>query len=85
FQRSSSCVEGRNGQFSLRHHSLHRIGIRKLQALTIVHNYFIKRRDGTTAAQRFFGSKPADLFQWLIDRVSLPARPAKRPSLLKAA
>ena len=28
FQRSSSCVEGRNGQLSLRHHSLHRIGMR---------------------------------------------------------
>ena len=24
FQRSSSCVEGRNGQLALRHHSLHR-------------------------------------------------------------
>ena len=26
FQRSSSCVEGRNGQLSLRHHGLHCIG-----------------------------------------------------------
>src|SRR5262249_2583317 len=30
FQRSSSCVEGRNGQLSLRHHSLHRLSNRKL-------------------------------------------------------
>lgn len=34
FQRSSSCVEGRNGYFALRHRSLHRISHRKLAALT---------------------------------------------------
>ena len=45
FQRSSSCVEGRNGQLALRHHSVHRISNRKLAALTAVHNYFIKRSD----------------------------------------
>jgi hypothetical protein len=76
FQRSSSCVEGRNGQLALRHHSLHQISNRKLSALTTVHNYFVKRDDGTTAAERFFGSKPKDLFEWLLDRVNLPGRPA---------
>jgi hypothetical protein len=76
FQRSSSCVEGRNGQLALRHHSLHQISNRKLSALTTVHNYFVKRDDGTTAAERFFGSKPRDLFEWLLDRVDLPGRPA---------
>ncbi|MBI4672059.1 MAG: hypothetical protein HY741_10395 [Chloroflexi bacterium] len=35
FQRSSSCVEGRNGQLALRHHSLHRLRDQKLAALTI--------------------------------------------------
>jgi hypothetical protein len=61
-QRSSSCVEGRNGQLSLRHHSLHRITPARLQALTAVHNYFIHRPDGTTAAERFFGNALADMF-----------------------
>jgi hypothetical protein len=78
FQRSSSCVEGRNGQLELRHHSLHRLGKRKLAALTVLHNYWLKRADGTTAAERFFGSKPADLFEWLLERMELPARPARR-------
>jgi len=78
FQRSSSCVEGRNGQLALRHHSLHRLSDRKLTALTGVHNYFIKRPDGTTAAERFFGSKPRDLFEWLLDRVDIPGRPAQK-------
>lgn len=80
FQRSSSCVEGRNGQLALRHHSLHRISNRKLTALTTVHNYFIERRDGTTAAERFFGSKPRDLFEWLLEQVDLPGRPARKRS-----
>lgn len=77
FQRSSSCVEGRNGQLALRHHSLHRLSRRKLEVLTAVHNYWLQR-DGTTAAERFFGKKPAELFGWLLERLPLPARPASR-------
>ena len=80
FQRSSSCVEGRNGQLALHHHSQHNISRRKLQTLTVVHNFFIKRPDGTTAAERFFGHKPRDLFEHLLARLDLPARPAKRRS-----
>ena len=80
FQRSSSCVEGRNGYLSLWQHSWHHISERKLTALTTVHNYFTKRADGTTPAERFFEKKSADLFSWLLSHVDLPARPAaKRP------
>ena len=50
----------------------------KLQALTVVHNYFIERPDGTTAAERFFETRPADLFEWLVERMPAPARPARR-------
>lgn len=80
FQRSSSCVEGRNGQLALRHHSLHRLRDRKLTALTTVHNYFVKRSDGTTAAERFFGSKPRSLLKWILERVDLPGWPAQKRS-----
>jgi hypothetical protein len=75
FQRSSSCVEGRNGQLSLRHHALHHLSARKLQALTVLHNYAVQRADGSTAASRFYGDKPRDLFDWLLRRLSPPARP----------
>lgn len=77
FQRSSSCVEGRNGRLSLHHHGLHRLSSRKLTVLTTLHNYFIRRPDGTTAAERFFGAPPDDLFEWLLPRLPLPARPAR--------
>jgi transcriptional regulator with XRE-family HTH domain len=80
FQRSSSCVEGRNGQLSLRHHSLHRLSNRKLSALTAVHNYMLKRSDGTTAAERFFGAKPKEMFEYLLSRVDLPGWPAQKRS-----
>lgn len=75
FQRSSSCVEGRNGQLSLRHHALHQLSERKLQALTVLHNYAVQRADGSTAAGRFYGTEPQDLFAWLLRRFPFPARP----------
>jgi Family of unknown function (DUF6399) len=53
FQRSSSCVEGRNGHLSLWHHGLHKLSTRKLKVLTTLHNYYIRGADGTTAAERF--------------------------------
>ncbi len=81
FQRSSSCVEGRNGQLSLWHHSRHSLSPRKLQALTTIHNYFIQRCDGITAAERFFEAKPRDLYGYLLKNMRLPARPACRQSI----
>jgi len=75
FQRSSSCVEGRNGQLSLKHHALHHLTTRKLRALTVLHNSLLQREDGSTAAQRFYGTTPRDLFPWLREHLSLPARP----------
>jgi len=77
FQRSSSCVEGRNGQLSLKFHAFRRINKCTLNVLTVLHNFFIRRSDGTTAAERFFEQKPQDLFIWLLDKVELP-RPRKK-------
>jgi hypothetical protein len=80
FQRSSSAVEGRNGRLALYHHGCHRLSDRKLAALTAVHNYFIRRADGTTAAERFFGRPPDPMFESVLQRLRLPPRPArKRP------
>jgi Family of unknown function (DUF6399) len=69
FQRSSSCVEGRNGRLSLQHHGHGPVSERRLKALTVVHNYMVKRGNGTTAAERFFGQKHEDVFSWLLDRI----------------
>jgi hypothetical protein len=76
FQRSSSCVEGRNGHLALWHHSRHRLSPQRLQSLTVLANFFHRRPDGTTPAERFFATAPSDLFEWLLAHVALPARPA---------
>ena len=78
FQRSSSCVEGRNGRLSLQHHGHSRVSERRLKALTVIHNYVVKRADGTTAAQRFFGLKHKEVFSWLLERVPDLPRPARK-------
>ena len=85
FQRSSSPVEGRNGQLSLKYHNLHRLSDRKLKCLTAIHNFEIRRDDGTTAAERFFESKHQDMFEFLIKKFKLPGRPRMARSDLMVA
>jgi len=83
FQRSSSCVEGRNAQLSLRHHGLHRLSDRCLKAQTVIHNFYITNKQGETPAARFFEAEHNDLFEWLLDKMDYSARPRK--ARLKAA
>jgi hypothetical protein len=83
FQRSSSNVEGRNGQLSLHHHIYKNMSTRKLAASTVIHNYFIQRQDGTTAAERFFGKAPESLFRYLLSVTDYPASPAKPRSVVR--
>jgi hypothetical protein len=92
FQRSSSCVEGRNGHLSRYHHGAHRLSDRKLAALTALHNFYVRRPDGTTAAERFFGRAHPVLFDQVLAHVCLPPpprrrrpRPAKQPYLTPVA
>ena len=80
FQRSSSCVEGRNGQLALKHHASRKMSARKLAASTVIHNYFITRQDGTTAAERLFEQPPDDLFEWLLEHTDYPPLPAQKRS-----
>jgi hypothetical protein len=80
FQRSSSNVEGRNGYLSLRNHQLRGLDRpRKRECLTVVHNYFLTRPDGTTAAERFFGQKPRSMFATILASVEIPPAPLSPP------
>ena len=85
FQRSSSCVEGRNGYLSLRHHGLHHLSDRKLAVLTVIHNFFIRRDDNTTAAERFFEKSHRDMVENLVQKMPYPPRPGKRLEGFKMA
>jgi hypothetical protein len=80
FQRSSSNVEGRNGYLSLRNHQLRGLDHpRKRACLTAVHNFFLTRPDGTTAAERFFGPKPRSMFAAILASVEIPPAPLSPP------
>ena len=80
FQRSSSNVEGRNGSLSLRNHQLRGLDHpRKRACLTAVHNFFLTRPDGTTAAERFFGQKPRSMFAAILGAVEIPPAPISPP------
>jgi len=80
FQRSSSNVEGRNGYLSLRNHQLRGLDHpRKRACLTAIHNFFLTRADGTTAAERFFGQKPRSMFTAILGAVEIPPTPLSPP------
>jgi hypothetical protein len=80
FQRSSSNVEGRNGYLSLRSHQLRGLDLpRKRECFTTIHNFFLTRPDGTTAAERFFGQKPCSMFAAILDVVELAPAPLSPP------
>jgi len=80
FQRSSSNVEGRNGYLSLRSHQLRGLDLpRKRECFTTMHNFFLTRPDGTTAAERFFGQQPRSMFAAILDAVELAPAPLSPP------
>lgn len=78
FQRSSSAVEGRNGCLSQMVHNGRGLSEKRLKALTVIHNYDIRREDGSTAAMRLFNTQFPDLFLWLLDRMGELPLPRKR-------
>ena len=77
FHRSSSAVEGRNGCLSQMYHNGRGLSQKRLKALTVIHNYGIKREDGTTAAMRLFDTEFPDLFSWLLGEMGELPLPRK--------
>ena len=85
FQRASSAVEGRNGYLSQANHCARGTPTQRLKVLTVIHNFDLKRADGTTAAERLFGTPFPDLFDWVVERMGalpVPRRP-RAPSVPK--
>lgn len=78
YQRTSSAVEGRNGYLTRLHHSGRGFSQQTLKVLTIIHNFHLKRPDGTTAAQRLFDYEFPDLFDWVVEHMD--ALPLARQS-----
>jgi Family of unknown function (DUF6399) len=76
FQRTSSAVEGRNGYLTQMHHNRRGLSPRRLKVQTTIHNFYLKRADGSTAAERLFGKASPDLFESLLKQ--MPTLPQAR-------
>ena len=83
YQRTTSAIEGRNAQLSSYHSSSRGARLAHSKSQTILHNFWIKRVDGSTACHRLCGYDPPDLFQWLMDQS--PEMPMPRAYKSKAA
>ena len=57
FQRCSSAVEGRNGYLSQVHHNRRGLSTKRLKVSTVIHNFALKRSDGTTEAREVIWSQ----------------------------
>jgi hypothetical protein len=81
FQRASSAVEGRNGYLSQANQCARGTPTQRLKVLTVIHNFDLKRADGTTAAERLFATPFPDLFDWVVERMgALPVPRRARAS-----
>ena len=79
FPRSTSALEGYNGQDALRHHHHHQMSETFRTALRVVRNYVVRRPDGSTAAERLFGCKPPDdLVDALCENLRIQGRGRRR-------
>jgi hypothetical protein len=79
YQRTTSAIEGRNAR--LAHHYFSARGIKPshINSLTVLHNFWIKRKDNTTAAERLCGYKPPDLLEHIIKEIGELPLPRKLP------
>ena len=83
FQRSSSPVEGRHRDLSLRPPELRGLDHPSTRAwLRAGHPVLRTRRDGTTAAERLFGQKSRSLCDAILASVEIPFAPRSIKSML---
>jgi hypothetical protein len=79
YQRTTSPIEGRNGLLAGFNLNARGMTIEQLQSQTIIHNYWNKREDGTTAVERCFNFKPKlDPFEFIVESMKDYAFPFPR-------
>lgn len=78
FQRTTSAIEGRNARLAEHYFNNRGLTDHQLQALTVIHNFWIERDDGTTAIERLFNIKPPNALHWLTENVNYMPLPRER-------
>ena len=85
YQRTTSAVEGRNGRLSYHYFSSKGVRASHVKPLTVIHNFWIKRSDNSTACERLCHFKPPDLFEWMLERMdAIPVARPRQPSIATA-
>ena len=56
-----------------------------IETQRVLHNFLIRRADGTTAAERLFRATHGDLVEYLTARTPLPAMPRRRTPRVESA
>ena len=69
FQRTSSAIEGRNGWLAQINVCGRGLTEKSLRSQTTIHNYFLKRQNGTTACERLSGIKLDYLFEFILKKI----------------
>ena len=79
YQRTTSAIEGRNARLSPHYFSTRGVKSSHVNSLTVLHNFWITRDDGTSAAKTLCGlDRTAVLFEWLLERMDTIPVPRKR-------
>ena len=68
YQRTTSAIEGRNAQLAKNHYNTRGIRSSHSKSQTVIHNFWNRRSDNSTACSRLCGFDPPDLFQWLLKK-----------------
>jgi len=85
YQRSNSAIEGRNARLTQHYFAARGIRRSHINSLTVLHNFWIKRKDKTTAAERLCSFKPPDLFEYILENMGAIPLPRKRKSKMALA
>ncbi len=78
YQRTTSAIEGRNARLSHYYFTARGVKSSHVGSLTTLHNFWIKREDNTTAAERLCGFKPPDLFEFVLQNMAAIPLPRMR-------
>ena len=87
YQRTTSAIEGRNARLTHYYFATRGVRASHVTALTVLHNFWIRREDNSSAATRLCGTEFPDMFDWLLKympEMPLPRKAKPRPLSLVA-
>jgi hypothetical protein len=84
YQRTTSAIEGRNAQLDKHYYDIRGSREKHAKSQTVLHNFWLRRKDGTTACERLSGYDPPNLYTWLLNQMDEMPLPRKSKLTLAA-